>query len=265
MPLRALMRVEAFRLPQTQFLLLLTGVSGVRQMEAPHSKASFVGIVPGLSEEPHMTFESRVSVERYNQQARSFPHALSPLSSHVWALPVKRFAITRHTEESGSSLLLQLPSVALSRMELTWVGTQMATRHKSMGELPTNAKVTSVLPSGMLSLRKPLVHDEPLEMSSLVWDGDGTSEVLRECVASPPDNRGRSGRSKQQPVRWSARADMDQYNQGHSRSKKLIAGRLVDTDEEVTVKVTQAPAPTMAWGEQWSFPEVTPHAPLRFL
>ena len=35
--------------------------------------------------------------------------------------------------------------------------------------------------------------------------------------------------------------------QGHTKSKKLIAGRLVDTEEQVTVKVTQAPPPLVAW------------------
>lgn len=89
----------------------------------------------------------------------------------------------------------------------------MATVHKSMGELPTGAKVTSVLPSGLQSVRKAYSRAEPYEMTALVADEPADVRTRAALLSTPPDNRGRSGRSKQQPVRWSARSVVDSYNQ----------------------------------------------------
>ena len=91
----------------------------------------------------------------------------------------------------------------------------MATVHKSMGELPTGAKVTSVLPSGLQSVRKAYTRVQPYEMAALVADDEQRADARTRValLSTPPDNRGRGGRSKQQPVRWSARSVVDSYNQ----------------------------------------------------
>jgi hypothetical protein len=49
--------------------------------------------------------------------------------------------------------------------------------------------------------------------------------------------------------------------QEHTKSKKLIAGRLVDTEEQVTVKVTQTAAPVVAWEHPTSSSSSAPEPP----
>jgi hypothetical protein len=104
----------------------------------------------------------------------------------------------------------------------------MATVHKSMGELPTGAKVTSVLPSGLQSVRKVYTRAEPYEMTALVADEQPDERTRAALLSTPPDNRGRSGRSKQQPVRWSARSVVDSYNQvrvsSHCKRRVCVSG-----------------------------------------
>jgi len=155
-----------------------------------------------------------------------------------------------------------------SRSEVEAYNRELKQHRRSLGGLPTG-KVTSVMPTGDRTPENKKQRDARREVYQAwsnsprevvgkldIANGDryagsedscdvggpklgarGVPASELACPPSPPDNRGRQGRSKS-PIKWSPRRQTDEYNLEHTKPRQLIGGKLRAV-EELTCKVTQ--------------------------